>query len=81
MPACLPKMRLIAGALLTVMYIIPCFGQGGEPSSRLKEADSDYKAGVAAMGVTIYLSLTMVKMHCIATMAIERSQMSPNSRG
>jgi protein O-GlcNAc transferase len=49
MPVCLPKMRLIAGVLLTVMYIIPCFGQGGEPSSRLKEADTDYKAGVAAL--------------------------------
>jgi protein O-GlcNAc transferase len=49
MPVRLPKTQLAAGVLLTAMSIIECFGQGEEPSSRLREADSEYKAGAAAL--------------------------------
>src|SRR5580698_2380436 len=46
---CPLKMRLPAGLLLAALPALSCMGQAQEPSTSLKQADTDYRAGVAAL--------------------------------
>jgi protein O-GlcNAc transferase len=43
------KVRLAAGFMLGVLPALSCLGQAQEPSPGLKQADADYRAGVAAL--------------------------------
>ena len=43
------KARLTADLLLTVLSALSCLCQAQEPSASLKQADADYRAGVAAL--------------------------------
>jgi protein O-GlcNAc transferase len=43
------EIRISVGVLLATMSVIQCFSQEGQPSPRLREADADYKSGVAAL--------------------------------
>jgi protein O-GlcNAc transferase len=47
--ACPLKMRLPAGFLLAALPALSCMGQAQEPSTSLKQADTDYRSGVAAL--------------------------------
>ena len=46
---CPLKMRLPAGFLLAALPALSCMGQAQEPSTSLKQADTDYRSGVAAL--------------------------------
>src|SRR6202012_2527601 len=45
----LPKTLLIADLVFTALAALSCLGQAGEASPNLKQADTDYRAGVAAL--------------------------------
>jgi protein O-GlcNAc transferase len=49
MSVCLLKVRLIAGFILATLLILSNASNAQEPSPRLKQADADYRAGVAAL--------------------------------